>query len=1069
MPHDMSSSSSSSSSSSTSSSLSRVSAQVIPDEYIVVMRDNRTRVTTQPVHTASVNAAANASTLPANVFSSNPRQLTTSHSTLMSSLLQAETERGSDFSVFIDRVYSTVLDGFTATLSPLAARFVLDDPGVLFVEPNMRAAVAAPQPNPPWNLDRVDQRRRPLNRQYDTGTLNGKGVGVFILDTGINPNHNDYAGRVARTVNFVRDGRSPVDCNGHGTHCASTAVGSRWGVAKEASLYGVRVLGCDGSGDWGAILSGLDWSVNIIRSLPQRTGVISMSLGGGRSSVLDRAVANAVNEGAVVVVAAGNEDSNACGTSPANEPLAIAVGATTQQDARASFSNYGSCVDLFAPGVGIRAASHRSNTGTTVLSGTSMACPHVAGASALEIQSIRRRDPNLGTISPFTVRTGLLAVATPGVLTNLRGGPNLLLRVPSSAMPAPAPAPGPNPRPNPAPTPSNAPCRTVRGQPCVFPFVFRGVTYESCTREHDPDGRAWCSTRTDPSTGKHLSGFWGHCVSSGPGNTDPRCDPPCVTQTDRGETCVFPFVFKGVRHTTCTTVDDPLNQPWCSTQTVPGSDKHVKGRWGHCVTDGTGSATDCPPPRAPTRAPTRPPIRPTPRPNRPTPRPNRPTPVPPVDCELLEAINDVRALNQLPPLQMDARLYRAALDHGKDMGERGYFAHVSPDGSTPADRIAEEGYTRWTSVAENIAAGYTSVPDVVNGWVNSPGHFGNIKCTRCTHTGIAKVNVPGSTWRTYYVQVFASGDVDRSEWVSCDDNDNEVPPPPAPTPRPTPFPTRPRPTAFPTAFPTSAPPTRTPTFRRPLPVPQPTDPPPPPPCVATSSNRSSVSSVARLDVCHTVPSVEAPTADACIFPFVHNAVIYTQCTSADHNRPWCATAVNARREVVPGQWGNCDLHTCAVPSESCQLVALNAPWSAVETHKFDQMRRTGVADHRGTSPSAATAPSESEPESTSTSDSRARFPDVWCTEAEDRADRTKTRLDVAVGILLAIVAFHMGCVGVWVYERCERKPWCAARRRSSPSSLQMGPPQATRGDDTVDTMESGRRSPPEERVSEASL
>lgn len=944
-------------------------ANVIPDQYIVVMNRNRTHISTQPLPTRLRRLYPAVS----EIHSTKSTTSTTSTeqvNNLLSALLDGslDNEREGDFRVMVDNVYTYVFDGFSATLSPLAARFVLDDPNVESVEPNMLASIADAQRNPSWNLDRIDQSSSRLDRVFDTGSLNGAGVSIYILDTGVNPNHNDFAGRVENSVDFVKDGNGPRDCNGHGTHCASTALGTRWGVAKKALLNSVRVLGCNGSGSWSGILSGLDWSVqNIVRK--GRIGVISMSLGGQKSSILDRAVASAVRQGAMVVVAAGNEDSNACNTSPANEPLAVAVGASTQSDQRASFSNFGRCVDIYAPGVSIRAASHLSDTGTTLLSGTSMACPHVSGASALEIQKMRR---NNQPSTPTTVRNALLQSATRGVMSNLRGGPNLLLRVPvSNRAPNPAPRfPTPLPFPSP-PSPSPSNCRTTDFTPCVFPFVFRGVEYTSCTTDHDPNGQAWCSTRTDPNTNKHISGFWGVCDKQ-------TCEPVCAMKTERGDNCVFPFVYKNVVHAVCTTVDDPLNKPWCSTQVEPRTNQHVSGRWGHCVLDcpdvtvaPTGTPTFRPVRPTPTpnrpRLPT-PPNRPTlPTPNRPTlPTPNHPTPpisIPPVDCELLDAINDVRALNNLPALVMDRRLYLAAQKHAIDMGERNYFSHVSPTGSTPAQRVQEEGY-RWRSVAENIAAGYSGVTDVVNGWVNSPGHFGNIKCTQCTRTGIAKIVVEGSQWTSYYVQVFASGDDAREDIVSCDPSvpqpfplPSPVQPPvqlptPRPTPRPTPFPTL-RPTPFPTLRPTARPtrfPTRIPTnlptpapqqtpSNLPTPAPQPQPTPPTNPTNPTNpiNPNAPIQDDDTLDnidaTCKTLPSVDAP-ARTCVFPFVYKSVLYTRCTVADHNRPWCATATNSFGQFINGNWGVCDLEVCEIGGESCQLHTLNAPWSNAETKTF---------------------------------------------------------------------------------------------------------------------------------------
>lgn len=851
-------------------------ANIIPDQYIVVMNNNKSHVSTQ-AHVSSHHLRL----LNPSVQAKRP---TDDVDNLLSTLLDGtlDNERNIDFRAMVNSVYTHIFDGFSATLSPLAARFVLEDPNVESVEPNMLASIADtqsnPQRNPSWNLDRIDQSTSRLDQLFDTGTLDGEGVSIYVLDTGINVNHNDFAGRVQRSVDFVKDGNGPRDCNGHGTHCASTAMGARWGVAKKALLNGVRVLGCSGSGSWSGILSGLDWSVQQIENSPL-TGVISMSLGGPKSSILDRAVASAVSKGAVVVVAAGNENSNACGTSPANEPLAIAVGASTQTDQRASFSNYGACVDIFAPGVSVRAANHLSNTGTTLLSGTSMACPHVSGAAALEIQKLKR---NNKAITPSTVRNAIIGSATRGMLGNLRGGPNLLLRVPSSSADVPAPSPN-------QPTPPSV-CRTTEEVPCMFPFVFRGKEYTTCTTDHDPDGQAWCSTRTEPGTNKHLTGFWGVCDRS-------SCEPVCTVQTEEGRNCVFPFVFKGVVHNTCTKVDDPMNKPWCSTQVEVDTNQHISGEWGHCV-------LNCPDDtRSPTPVPTQPSV--------PDVQPD------PIDCELLDAINDVRALNGLSALVMDKRLYLAAEKHARDMGVRDYFSHVSPSGSTPAQRVEEEGY-RWRSVAENIAAGYNTVEDVVNGWVNSDGHFRNIKCTQCTRTGIAKVVLQNSKWTSYYVQVFASGDDDGDALISCGPS---IPAPfPSPTQQPTSFPTL-RPTRRPTRIPTPRPTPDTARAPTPFPTGRPTSSQP-------TTDDDTIDTVD--DTCRTLVSVDE-LPHTCVFPFVYKSVLYSRCTVVDHNQPWCATATNTFGQFINGEWGVCDLEVCKIDAETCQLHTLNAPWSNTET------------------------------------------------------------------------------------------------------------------------------------------
>ncbi|GIG89172.1 S8 family peptidase [Plantactinospora endophytica] len=327
----------------------------------------------------------------------------------------------------VGRTYSAVLRGFEINASAQAARRIAADPNVAYVEQNQTVRISGTQPNPPsWGLDRIDQRNLPLNNSY-TYPNTASNVNAYVIDTGIRFTHNDFGGRAVSGFDAI-DGGSADDCNGHGTHVAGTVAGTAYGVAKAARIYGVRVLNCAGSGTNAQVIAGMDW----VTANAVRPAVANMSLGGGASSTIDTAVNNSINAGITYVVAAGNGDTfgvrqNACNYSPARVPNAITVGATQNNDAAASFSNFGTCVDILAPGVGITSAWYTSNTATNTISGTSMASPHVAGAAAMVLSA----NP---TWSPQQVRDYLVNNSTPNVVTNPgTGTPNRLLYVVNDA------------------------------------------------------------------------------------------------------------------------------------------------------------------------------------------------------------------------------------------------------------------------------------------------------------------------------------------------------------------------------------------------------------------------------------------------------------------------------------------------------------------------------------------------------------------------------------------------------------------------------------------------------------
>jgi subtilisin family serine protease len=309
-------------------------------------------------------------------------------------------------------VYDAALNGFAATLNQGQVNALQHRPEVEYVEQDQLYEYAVTQSSVTWGIDRIDQRARPLSTTF-TYTSTGAGVRAYIIDSGITPTHTQFTGRAA--VAYDATGGNGIDCNGHGTHVAGTVGGTIHGVAKGVTLRGVRVGTCGSSLSLADIVEGIDW----VRLNHVKPAVANMSLGGGFSSAINTATTNLINSGVAVIVAAGNNSTNACNGSPSGVTAAVVVAASTSTDARASYSNYGSCVDLYAPGSSI--TSTWSNGGTASLSGTSMASPHVTGVAALY-------KATFGDASQSTIQSWLINNATTNVITgNPSGTPNRLL------------------------------------------------------------------------------------------------------------------------------------------------------------------------------------------------------------------------------------------------------------------------------------------------------------------------------------------------------------------------------------------------------------------------------------------------------------------------------------------------------------------------------------------------------------------------------------------------------------------------------------------------------------------
>ncbi|HEV8702091.1 MAG TPA: S8 family peptidase [Candidatus Polarisedimenticolia bacterium] len=314
-------------------------------------------------------------------------------------------------------VYTQALQGYSALVPAGALDALRNDARVAYVERDQTMRAVTTQPGATWGIDRTDQRALPLSGTF-TYTATGTGVTAYVIDTGIRKTHAEFGGRAVHGFDAVTAGLSSDDCNGHGTHVSGTIGGATYGIAKGVRLVAVRVLNCAGIGLTSGVIAGVDWVTG--NHAPGAPAVANMSLGGGQSAALDQAVRNSIADGVTYAVAAGNDTADACAGSPSGVTQAITVGATDAADGRASFSNFGSCVDWFAPGVNITSAWWLTDTSTNIISGTSMATPHTAGVAALYLQG------NPGATAQ-QVRDALFNLTTKGIVTSAQSANNHLL------------------------------------------------------------------------------------------------------------------------------------------------------------------------------------------------------------------------------------------------------------------------------------------------------------------------------------------------------------------------------------------------------------------------------------------------------------------------------------------------------------------------------------------------------------------------------------------------------------------------------------------------------------------
>tara|TARA_B100001248_G_scaffold262731_1_gene261821 strand:+ start:178 stop:1608 length:1431 start_codon:yes stop_codon:yes gene_type:complete len=334
-----------------------------------------------------------------------------------------------DHQVKEKQIFSQVMQGGLYQLNEEQVKQLQNDSRIAYIEKDHIVSIDAVQEDAPWNLDRIDQSSKQLDNKYRYDVA-GKNVNAYVIDTGIHIAHREFEGRASYGYDFVSENEEAEDCNGHGTHVAGSIASRTYGVAKNANLIALRVLGCSGRGTTSDVIRAIEW----ISKNHKKPAVANLSLGGPKSKALDQAMERSIAEGITYVVAAGNSNRNACSSSPARVPSAITVGSVSRNDRRSSFSNYGPCLDVFAPGSSIRSTWHTSNSKTKIISGTSMAAPHVAGVAALILSAFPEA-------SPQQVRDAIVDNALLGQIEDAKEqSPNALLntefiRIPEEISP----------------------------------------------------------------------------------------------------------------------------------------------------------------------------------------------------------------------------------------------------------------------------------------------------------------------------------------------------------------------------------------------------------------------------------------------------------------------------------------------------------------------------------------------------------------------------------------------------------------------------------------------------------